>query len=394
MNGCTNTGTTNAPTRPAPPYNWADPQLGARLDEALRLWTEDFGIYGAAAAVRTPQWFNWTGSTGEDDIETHAPYRVDNIARIGSATKPFTSTLVLQLVDEGLLSLDATLSQFVPDYPNGENITVEHLLRHRSGIPEIQLVDRFFILTLLLVPENWFTPEDILVWTYLPIPIWELRTGVFVPREPSGPPGGDFHYSQPGYVALGHIVEKITGKALADVYDERIIRPIGLTGTHFPVKDEPLYPSGYTNLFGLLDDKVPGSSLVDSANGLNSSGGSAGGMISTAGDLVTFLSGMLEGRLLSGDALAYATDWMEIEPGDVVEDGEYGMGLFRFEREGTTTIGHGGSLPSGGSVMQYIPDLDVYICAVRNTDMDRAEAPGFVERVRRALLNEPADEEP
>ena len=69
VNGCGNNDPVGtAASRPAPPYDWADPQLGARLDEALRLWAEDFGIYGAAAAVLTPGWLNWSGSTGVQDI--------------------------------------------------------------------------------------------------------------------------------------------------------------------------------------------------------------------------------------------------------------------------------------------------------------------------------------
>ncbi len=128
-----NTGTSSP--RPEPPYDWADPGLPARLDGALDGWAEDFGLYGAAAVVHTPGWLDWSGSTGMRDIQTAAPYETAALGRIASLTKSFTSTIILQLVDEGLLTLDTTLARFVPDYPNGENITVEHLLRHRSGIP-------------------------------------------------------------------------------------------------------------------------------------------------------------------------------------------------------------------------------------------------------------------
>jgi CubicO group peptidase (beta-lactamase class C family) len=102
---------------------------------------------------------------------------------------------------------------------------------------------------------------------------------------------------------------------------------------------------------------------------------------------------MLEGRLFSEEGLANATGWMEIEPGDVVESGEYGLGLFRNQYEGYTTVGHDGALPGSGSVMQYIPGLDVYVGAVTNTDRDYVAAPDLVERVRRALLNLDQDDE-
>ena len=247
----------DAPLRPEPPYDWADPELATRLDEALEGWIQDFGLYGAAAVVTTPGWFDWSGATGLHDIETMEPFPVDELGRIASATKTHTAAVILQLVDEGRLTLDTTLAEFVPGYPNAANITVRHLLQHRSGIPEIQLVDGFFILAVLLRPEKWFTPLEILEWTYLPIPIYSIRSGEFVPREPVGEPGEKYHYSQPAYVALGLIIETLTGKDLADVYQKRIFRPLGMTEAYLPRKDAPFDPWGYTSLFGTPGGEDP-----------------------------------------------------------------------------------------------------------------------------------------
>jgi CubicO group peptidase (beta-lactamase class C family) len=97
---------------------------------------------------------------------------------------------------------------------------------------------------------------------------------------------------------------------------------------------------------------------------------------------------MLEARLFSREGLANATDWMEIRPGDDANRGEYGLGLFRSRHDGFSTVGHTGSLPGGGAIMQYIPELDVYIGAVTNTDLGAAGASALVERVRWTLLNE------
>jgi len=385
--GCSPPNGTGTPLRPEPAYDWADPQLPSRLQEALRIWAEDYGLYGAAAAVLTPGWLAWSGSYGVQNIDTQELYEADTLGRVASATKPFTSTLILQLVDQGLLTLDTTLSHFVPDYPNGENIQIDHLLRHRSGIPEVQLVDGFFILSILLLPQRWIPPRKLLEWTYIPLPILDIHAGKLVPREPVSEPGGDYHYSQPGYVALGYIIEQVTGKELADVYHEQIMSPLGMAATRLPRRGDSMDPAGYTDLFGLLDEKVPGDSIVDSANALHSAVWSAGGMLSTAQELVTFLSAMLEGSLFSEEALACATDWRSIGPSDFVGGREYGMGLYRHQGDDYTTIGHDGALPGGGSVMQYIVDLDVYVGAVTNTDLDWMEAPDLVERVRDALLN-------
>jgi D-alanyl-D-alanine carboxypeptidase len=378
----------DAPTRPEPPYDWADPELATRLDEALEGWTQDFGLHGAAAVVTTPGWLDWSAATGLHDIETMEPFRIDELARIASATKTHTAAVILQLVDEGRLTLDTTLAEFVPGYPNAANITVRHLLQHRSGILEIQLADGFFILASLLQPEKWFTHLEIIRWTYLPIPMLSIRTGELVPREPVGEPGEKYHYSQPAYIALGLIIETLTGKDLADVYQERIFQSLGMTEAYLPRRDAPVDPWGYTSLFGLLEEKVPSTELVSSPNGLNSAGWSAGGIVANARDLVTFLPGFLEGHLCSEEGVTRATEWVAIEPGDVVGEGEYGLGLFRRQHDGFSTVGHDGALPGSGSVMRYIPELDVYIGAVTNTDSNYADLPDLVERVYAALLNE------
>jgi D-alanyl-D-alanine carboxypeptidase len=377
----------DAPTRPEPPYDWADPELATRLDEALEGYAQDFGLYGAAAVVTTPGWLDWSGATGLHDIETMEPFRVDELGRIASATKTHTAAVILQLVDEGLLTLDTTLAEFVPGYPNAANITVRHLLQHRSGIPEIQLQDGLFILASLLQPGRWFTPLEILKWTYLPIPMLSIRTGEFVPREPVGEPGEKYHYSQPAYVALGLIIERLTGEDLADMYEECIFQPLGMTEAYLPREGEPVDPWGYTSLFGFLEEKVPTTELVSSPNGLNSAGWSAGGIVANARDLTKFLSGFLEGHLCSEQGVANATEWVVVEPGDVVGEGEYGLGLFRRQCDGFTTVGHDGGLPGSGSVMRYIPELDVYVGAVTNTDSNYADLPDLVERVHAALVN-------
>jgi D-alanyl-D-alanine carboxypeptidase len=376
--------------RPEPPYDWADPDLPGRLDQVLEAWAGHFGFYGAAAVVTTPGWLDWSGSIGVKNIDTMEPYEIDTLARIGSSTKPFTSTLILQLVDEGLLTLDTTLAEFAPWYPNAENLTVELLLQHRSGMMELHFMDAIFDLYILLLPRKWHIPEEILLWTILPIPMFHIVDREFKPREPYGEPGEIFHYSQPGYCTLGMIIEKVTGKALADVYDERVFQPLGMTGSHLPRKNDPYDPWGYVRLFNLLPEKIPGPNLVRSANSMNSGGWSAGGLVSNAPGLVAFLANMLEGCLFSEEGLANATDFIEIEPSEINAKADYGLGLFRkhYEAHGFTTIGHDGSAPGHWAVMQYIPEVDVYIGAVTNSDKDAGGGTELVARVKAAVLNE------
>lgn len=381
-----------ASRHPEPSWDHADPDLPARLDDALARWVADHGTIGAAATVLTPGWLDWSGATGLLDPRSRAPFPVDQAERVGSATKAFTATVILQLRDEGKLSLDTRLAEFVPDYPNAGAITVEHLLRHRSGIPEVQLSDGFFIATVLLDDTHWFTPEELLDWSTLPIPELDVPSGTLVPRKPVTFPGGDYHYAQDNFIALGLIAERITGKALAQVYDERILGPLGLEHTHLPREDDPLGPVGFTNLFGFLPFRLPTDALIESANSFDSAAWSAGGMMSSAHDLATFLAGLLDGRLHSAQSLADTMDWLPIDPADPRGGGDYGLGFDRLFRDDLTEIGHNGAVPGNTSFMKYVPELDVFVGAVTNSDPEGGEdAPDLAQRVARALRDQPQD---
>ena len=375
--------------RPRPAWDVDDPGLPARLQEALARWADDHGVVGAGGAVLTPGWLEWSGSTGVDDRETGEPFTADRVGRVGSSTKPFTSSLALQLVDEGLIALDTPLSDYLPDYPNADRITLELLLRHRSGLNELQLVDGFFVLTIIADPDRWYEPEDILEWTTRRLPMLNLGSFELEPRGPVGEPGERYFYSQPGYIAAGLMLERATGRDLADLYEERIVRRLGLESTYLPRPGGPFDPVGYTNVFGLLPEAVASDTIVSSPDGLISASWSAGGLVASAPDLAHFLAGMLEGRLFSDAGLAVATDWLPTVSGVGPEDSDYGLGLFRSQEDGIDQIGHNGGLPSGGAVMVYLPEFDVYVAAVVNNDRDFGNsAPDLPERVRRALFDE------
>lgn len=214
-----------------------------------------------------------------------------------------------------------------------------------------------------------------------------------IPRGPVAAPGETYTYSQPGYIALGLIIQTVTGKALADVFYERIFNPLQMTHTYLPEKDGPHDPMGYTNLFGMVEETVPTSDIIPSLNSLNSSAWSAGGVVSTARDLYTFLDGLLNGALLSPSSLEKMQDYIptSTENEDVTENVGYGMGFYQSTRDGITALGHNGSVPGSGCVMQYIDAYDIYVIAVRNTDMKEVEegiAPDFSDYVKNALFDE------
>lgn len=362
----------------------------ALIEDAFDKWTESYNINGATLYVYVGDTMDtYIQSIGVSNVEEGTSFLEDSDVRIGSVTKTMTATVILQLIQEGKLSLDDTLSEFVSDYPNGETITIEHLLRHRSGIPEIQLDDLNFILYAIQNDEKWFTPEEILDWTHDDQYINSLSQGQLIPKEPVCEPGELFHYSQPGFIALGLIIETVTGEDLGDVYEERIFNRLEMSDTYLPEKDGPHDPLGYTNLFGMREDTIPTTELVPSLNSLNSASWSAGGIVSTAPDMFKFFYGLLNNELLTETSFQYMTDWIDTlseSDGDEVMY-EYGMGFARTTYNDYTIIGHNGSVPGSGSVMQYIVDDDIYIVVVRNTDMSSTDTtpPNLLELIREAV---------
>ncbi len=365
--------------------------VGDELQAALDDWRLGDDVHGAAARVYAPGRIDWSGSSGSSDFWlSRVPFAVDDQARSGSVTKMFTAVTVLQLVEEGLLSLDATLDTYLPGLANAKVITVADLLGHRSGMPEIQLDDFFFMLTIVTDANMPIDPEAFLYkWTQGPLPVLSFRDGFeFKARGPVAVPGEEFNYSQPGYLALGVIVEKVTGKSLAQNFEERIFGPLGMNDSRLAgIGDRG--PLGYSNLFTILPVSLPTTWFFGTFTRINTAMWSAGGMISTAPDLSRFLQGVMGGELLSPESLDAMTDtrWIGDPFGSSVHM-EYGLGLFRIRHKGFTTLGHGGSVPGGNAVMDYVPELDVYVTAVSNTDREfMGDNKGMTARVVEILTD-------
>ena len=232
--------------------------------------------------------------------------KADQRFRVGSVTKTFTATIVLQLVDDGKLRLSDTLEDQLPGVvPRGNEITIRQLLQHRSG-----LVD--------------YTDDPYLPWlkgasrSPSTRPIDLLR---FAGSKPLAfEPGSQWSYSNTNYVALGLVIEEVTGRSYAHELEQRIFRPLGLDGTELPqtrllpdlgndgaITPVPEYPKGH-----LIYD-------VDWANPDVS--WAAGGIVSNARDISRFYSALLSGRILSSASLAKMKETVDLG------QGAYGLGI-------------------------------------------------------------------
>ncbi|MGV9348672.1 serine hydrolase domain-containing protein [Streptomyces spiralis] len=264
------------------------------------------GAVGALAEVRDEHGV-WRGTSGVAELGTSRPVPVGGKFRVGSITKTFVATVVLQLVDEGRLRLDDTVAKWLPGVvPNGQHITVRNLLNHTSGLYDYRL-------TLQMPPAPEFLDNRWRTWT---APELVQRA---VANAPSfEPPGSAYKYSNTGYILLGQIIEQVTGRPYGEEIKARIIQPLHLRDTSLPGTSprigEP-HPHGYVPI-----EQADGTHLVDYTEMNPSVMGASGEIISTTKDLNQFIAALLRGRLLPGHLLNEMKT-----PG--VESKKYGLGL-------------------------------------------------------------------
>lgn len=246
--------------------------------------------------------------------------------RIGSVSKTFSTVVLLQLVDEGKVELDAPVERYLPGLLPDKRITVRHLLTHRSGLAEY--TDPMFERT---VPG--FEAVRKRVFTYQELVGLSLK----LPRTTE--PGVAYKYSNANFVVVGMLIEKITGRPVATEYESRIFTPLGLSNTsyvHPGTQIKGLHVRGY------LHPDEAGGALVDSTEQTVSWAQSAGAVISNPADLNRFMKGLMQGRLLSPRMMDAMTT---VTPTDPVNGRHYGLGLRRYDLScGVQVYGHTGTV--------------------------------------------------
>lgn len=323
------------------PRHELDPRLRARLDKAVRDVMRKAGIPGVQVGLWMPGKGSYVRAFGVADKHTGAPMTDDMRMRIGSETKTFTATAVLELVDEGRVRLGDPIAKYVKGVPNGHRIRLRDLLDMRSGLFPYTS-DETFVHDLLSNPQRVFTPGELLAYGF-------KHPNVFAP-------GAKFQYSNSNYILLGLVIEKVTGRNVRDVIEHRVLRPGHLDDTLFPKGAEFPRPHahGYTNQ--TLSGKV-----VDSTHWDPSWAWSAGAMISDLHDLKHWARELATGTLLSP---ATQAERLKVLPTGTPGAG-YGLGIVNVN--GWT--GHNGSLPGYESLTVYLPELKATLVALLNTDI-------------------------
>lgn len=331
-----------------------DPELSERLRQILLDNMEEFGVPGALSGVWIPGEGRLIIEEGVSDTETESPITKQDHVRIGSVTKSFTVTVILQLAEEGKLSLDDPLNMYFPDIENSD-ATVRELADMTSGIFNYT-EDQEFVQELLQDLLRPWTPEQL-------IDVANNNTPYF-------DPGGGWHYSNTNTVILGMIIEQVTGNFVGDEITKRIIEPLGLSGTIYPVT--PDMPKPFSRGYVELDPEV---GLEDVTFTAPSSSAASGAMISRLKDLRKWAEALGQGTLLDGETQQERTESLMPIVFDPCDDNDperpkrscpeydkYGLGI----GEISGWIGHTGEYIGYTTLVMYEPERGAVIVITMN----------------------------
>ena len=313
---------------------------------------------GLVLLVETPDG-RYLNAAGVTNLEDGTPMQLDDHLEIGSNTKSMTVVLLMQLVEEGLISLDDPLAQYLPDQaailPNGDQITIRQMAQHTAGLYDYAVN----------IMAAGIGDSDALVAGFAPA---ELVQDAADNGSPYFAPGeeGLWKYSNTGYVLLGMIIEALTGESLADLYQERIFDPLGMESAML-IEGVPQAGEITTHGYYWQDGE-----RIDTTTWNGSQGWAAGAVASTAADLATYGQALSAGELFQDpDTLK---EMLTFDPSaKYVVGGPYGLGLYDFAGDGTFW-GHSGQTLGFQSLWFTNPEEEIIVVGLTNSASYKADA--------------------
>jgi D-alanyl-D-alanine carboxypeptidase len=319
-----------------------DDVLATRLQSIIDRAQANRPIVGLGAVVTLPDGSGWESGSGWTSSDQSAPFTAQTPTVIGSITKTFVAALILQLVEQGQLGLDDSLSHWFPSYRFAKRVKIRHLLSHTSGIKDYFLHSSYAPLVYGR-PEHLWTTDEILT--------------LVRPRLRFAP-GSRWSYSNSNYVFLGLIAERVTGQSLATMLRTRFWEPLGMGDTYFQGADD--LPAdgaqGYLRRkeawVGLSDGSGyrPNTSAATVAWG-------AGNVLSSAADISTWTRALYGGEVVSTQSLTLMTTF---------NSSGYGMGTQLFSIDGAAAWGHTGSLRGYTAITWHLGDPGITVTVMAN----------------------------
>ncbi len=319
------------------------PATVAKLDGAIAAWFKTYKAPGVVVAVVIPNKGSYIVARGTANPTTGTPMGLDDHMRIGSITKTFTVTVLLQLADEKRLALDDPVSNYEPFVPNGKHITLRMLANMTSGLFSYTF-DKQFVHELFSDPHRSWTPRELV--------------DISLKHKPAFAPGKGWQYCNTNTVLLGMIIEKVTKSDIGSDFQAMSFQALGLTNTLWPNGGK--LPSPYAH--GISIQPLTGKT-VDASHWNPSWGFTAGQIVSNLGDLRTWVKAYTTGAQLSAAMQKQRLTWVKLPPN--TPQRKYGLGI-GFDHG---WLGHTGELPGYNTAAFYLPEQDATIVIEVNSDI-------------------------
>jgi D-alanyl-D-alanine carboxypeptidase len=327
---------------PAPTTSFAPATVKA-INGAITAWFATYKAPGVIVGIWIPGKGSFVAALGKGDRATGAPMRLDDHMRIGSVTKTFTITVLLQLVDKKLARLDDPVSKYVSYVPNGQKITLGMLANMTAGLFNYTEDDNFGR-DVSRNPQRVWTPRELV--------------DIGLRHPPYFPPGAGWHYSNTNTVLLGILIEKILGKPISAIYQQYIFSPLGLANTMWPMSSS--LPSPFARgVTETADGKV-----VDATNSSPSEASTAGQLVSTLADMKVWAKACAIGAQISPALQRQRLTWVTLPP--MTPQTKYGLGILYNHG----WIGHNGSIPGYTSEVVYLPSHDATMVLLVSSDIE------------------------
>jgi len=318
------------------------------------------GVVGATMSVYTKDYGMWLGISGKADLHSNIDLKVCNITRVGSIVKTFTATVILKLQEEGKISLNDKISKYlsgnyINNIENAGIATIRQLLQHSSGIYNFIDNLRFQTASLNDLIREW-KADDLLKYAY-------NKPAYFNPGE-------DVQYSNTNYILLGLLIEKIEGRPIYQVFDEKIINPLGLTNTQFagknPVPDGIIrgYVDFYSNLQVIESTYFSGWDYYTAD----------GGLISNPYDLNIFIRALMNGQILNSNSLNEMLNFKTPKKQNPEYfDVHFGLGIKKMNTDQGDVYCHDGNAIGYYANMMFFPYDNTTIVYAVNSNFGKIE---------------------
>ncbi|WP_441000137.1 serine hydrolase domain-containing protein [Fodinibius sp. SL11] len=342
---------------------------------------ESYGFPGATAAYKWTDGRIGVASTGFADVEAGTPMKPESRMLAASIGKTFVGATAVSLADEGVLDLDVPIVQWLGDrswftrLPNHDSITLRHLLTHRSGLPNHVYMEEFAS----EASRRWrrqnlpFPPDSLVQFVLDKTPLFNAGEG--------------WSYTDTGFILIGLVIEKATGRDYYDIIEERFLDPLNLRLTNpSNTRNLPGLASGYAaeNPFGFPQKTTTTEGRMVWHPGIEWTGG---GLVSTSSDLARWGAYLFGGKALSGEALNLLLDSKPIDSSHPKV--QYGMGVAIYQDGPYGRVyGHGGWIPGYSSSLRFYEDHSVAIAFQINTDIGIVEDTSTVIQTLESRLAE------